>query len=324
MKTRLFAYLDQYKMYSISSQIFEGLTEYALKYSEHEIEEVEEQKGPVGSGRLLADIVGKRAGESEKRFMHDYAYTLFEEKLMSEGRVCVIDDDLTDDVRKTLAEYGFVKVIGKMAFHDVPKISRLAREFNTIGEALAYVSSYGEISSASAELEKEMNASTGNRKKELRKQLKSLANPADLAKSAGLYQDPTYMEKLAYMLDLGYRDSLEVQIMPSSLGYSFSAPLTRENLREPENLLVMKYGRYTEATFALFGVLTQTGESTSLKEHDVEGFDIADQDGGEPQSGGIKLAFRGLNESWTAVEETFTGRLENEFIIDPIAIYREI
>ena len=52
-----FAYLDEYKMYSISSQIFGGLTEYLTDYQATAKEEEEKQSGPLGSGRVMADIL---------------------------------------------------------------------------------------------------------------------------------------------------------------------------------------------------------------------------------------------------------------------------
>ena len=52
-----FIYLDEQKMYSLSSQIFEGITEYVLSESGSENQNSESQKGPVGSGRVLADVI---------------------------------------------------------------------------------------------------------------------------------------------------------------------------------------------------------------------------------------------------------------------------
>ncbi len=57
-----FIYLDEYKMYSISSQIFEGITEYLMNYEESTKEESEEQKGPISSGRVVADILKSESG----------------------------------------------------------------------------------------------------------------------------------------------------------------------------------------------------------------------------------------------------------------------
>ncbi|WP_454047425.1 DUF6414 family protein [Chryseobacterium sp. Marseille-Q8038] len=67
-KIRSFIYLDNYKMYSISSQIFEGLTEYILKSENTNTKEKEEQKGPFFSGRVLADIIEKDTNYTEKNF----------------------------------------------------------------------------------------------------------------------------------------------------------------------------------------------------------------------------------------------------------------
>lgn len=63
-----FIYLDEYKMYSISSQLFEGLTEYILSGEKESITESEQQKGSLGSGRVMGDILVKEKDSSEKRF----------------------------------------------------------------------------------------------------------------------------------------------------------------------------------------------------------------------------------------------------------------
>ena len=50
-------YLDEYKMYSISSQLFGGLTEHVINVERSDDEQDERQGGPFGSGRTLADIL---------------------------------------------------------------------------------------------------------------------------------------------------------------------------------------------------------------------------------------------------------------------------
>ena len=61
-----FIYLDEYKIYSISSQIFEGTTEYLMSYQESTIKREEEQKGPIGSGRTDGDVLKFESGTQEK------------------------------------------------------------------------------------------------------------------------------------------------------------------------------------------------------------------------------------------------------------------
>ena len=64
-----FIYLDEEKMYSLSSQIFEGITEYVLNEHSSENQESENQKGPVGSGKVLADIIISSNKQRKNFFM---------------------------------------------------------------------------------------------------------------------------------------------------------------------------------------------------------------------------------------------------------------
>lgn len=86
-KIKSFIYLDEYKMYSISSQIFEGITESLIDYHGSTTENEETQKGPISSGRIMADILRSESGTQEKKYLHDYSYTLFEERLRDSGKI---------------------------------------------------------------------------------------------------------------------------------------------------------------------------------------------------------------------------------------------
>lgn len=63
-----FIYLDEQKMYSLSSQIFEGITAFVLNESGNEGKDSESQKGPVGSGRTLANVIKSSSKSTEKNF----------------------------------------------------------------------------------------------------------------------------------------------------------------------------------------------------------------------------------------------------------------
>lgn len=65
-KIKSFIYLDEYKMYSISSQIFEGITESLTRFQGSTTEKKEEQKGPIASGQVMADILKFESGTQEK------------------------------------------------------------------------------------------------------------------------------------------------------------------------------------------------------------------------------------------------------------------
>ena len=116
---KTFIYLDEDKMFSISSQIFEGITEYLIDYSNNTNEESEEQKGPVGSGRVMADIIKTEKGFKEKKFLHDYSYKLFEEKLNGLGKVLEINSTNINDQIDQIDKYAFLKITSKAIFNDI-------------------------------------------------------------------------------------------------------------------------------------------------------------------------------------------------------------
>ena len=140
-----FIYLDEYKMYSISSQIFEGITEYLIDYQGATIEEEETQKGPVRSGRIVADILKSESGTQEKKYLHDYSYKLFEDHLKESGKILSLSAENIDENIKQIDNAGFVEVRAKAVFNDMNTLKSTIERFNELGEALAYITNFEEI-----------------------------------------------------------------------------------------------------------------------------------------------------------------------------------
>ena len=304
-----FIYLDEDKMYSLSSQLFEGVTEYVLSESLSEQDKSEEQKGPVGSGRILGDILRSSERKTEKKFLNDYSFAIFEKKLLEEDRVLVIHGAaLIEPFPKNKS---FIKITSKATFNDINSINSTLKNFNTIGKALAHVTNFKQIAALREELEKaKQNPSNKGEKSKLQAQLNSLTNINKLAIDSGLQHDQKLLEDLALLLAYGFQDQLEVQM--NSNGKIFSANLNRSFLRESEDLVIRKYSRQTEVEFTLFGIVTQ------YQREQLE--DIKEND----DHASIKEALMNLVSHLSNLEATFTGRLSNEIIIDPIALYTEI
>ena len=91
----------------------------------------------------------------------------------------------------------------------------------------------------------------------------------------------------------------------------FASILNREFLKENEESLIAKYSRRTEVEFSIVGLLTQCGGEKAMIDSDA------------PEES-IKKASLNITSIISNLEDTFNGRLRNEYIIDPIAIYREI
>lgn len=305
-----FIYLDEEKMYSLSSQLFEGVTEYVLNESISEKGESEEQKGPVGSGRVLGDILRNSERNTEKKFLNDYSYAIFEKKLLDDGLVFVTPD-AEHAVEEDIENMSFIKITSKATFNDINSINETLKNFNKIGKALAHVTNFKEISAVKEQLEKaKQNTKDRNKKSQLQTKFKSLTNINKLATESGLQQDQGFLDDLALLLSYGFQDQLEVQMNLDNR--IFSANLNRSFLRESEDLVIRKYSRQTEVAFTLFGIVTQRQRDKLEELEENEEFDS------------IKEALMNLVSHLSNIESTFTGRLSNEIIVDPIALYTEI
>lgn len=152
-----------------------------------------------------------------------------------------------------------------------------------------------------------------NEKVRVREKAKNLTNIKKLARDQGLNLNDDFLKNLAFILDYAFRDQFVVQ---RHLGpYTFSADCKRDDLRENEHLLVRKYSRLVEKEFVLVGSVTQSSSKTAdYVENGEEKYEFQH----------IKEAVMSLVENLSVIEAEFSGKLENEIIVDPIAIYREI
>jgi hypothetical protein len=311
-----FLYLDEYKMYSISAQLFGGLTESIVEFSKEERSENEKQKGPFGSGNLLADIASEQSGKEEKKFLHDYAYTLFEKKLTEDAKVLDLTDPLPASFPEDIQKFSFVKVTGQSLFTDVPLMAKLFTEFNTLGEALTYITTFSKLADMKEAAEDKIKGvGDRNKKAGLHEQIKSAANIKKLAKEQGLQQDEKFLKNLSYVLTYMMKDDFEVQLSLRSeenTSVFFSSPLKRNCLREQCEAIIRKYGRRCEEPLTLFGMITQgrkKRDKSQVEEGDAEN---------------LRAAILRIVNATASIEETFFARLDEEYLIDPVALFRQL
>ena len=322
---RQFIYLDEYKIYSLYSQIFEGFTDHVVHYSESKTVEEEQQKGPISSGQFLMDLASERIGQQEKRFLHDYTFTLFEEELEAQQKVLRYDSTASEEHFNTLTPGSIIRVKGSAIFNDVKAICDLLKEFNRFGEAITYLltqenrTKLQEIADQKIKEEKDRNT-----RAKIRDELKRLNDTQRLAKEQGLSLDEGLIERLKLVLDYGYSNHFELQIYPFEQRFAypfFSALLKRDCLREDDSLLVKKFSRQAQGEFYLLGIICQCPQTESIGQ--TENPESIGQTG-NPESGHLREAIGNMVSSLKSLEDTFIGRLENEVILDPLAVYRDI
>lgn len=316
-----FIYLDVDKMYSISSQIFEGMTEYILSSTGEKTGEKDQQKGKIGSGRVMADIIEKEKNETEKKFLHDYSYNLFEDELLRNEKVLEISlTNIFDQVTK-IDEYRFVKITSRIAFNDTKLIEDTMSTFNDLGLSVTFLTKGGAMRPSEEEIKQTLDSikDRNERSKTKGKIASSLPNLKKIAAENNLYLNEEYLERLKFMINYGYSGQFEVAV-PFSDGekhYLFSSILKRDMLKENELNIIRKHGRLSEKEFTIFGILTQT---KSVKE-DLQLYQDKNGDEGHV---GMKEAVMNIIFHLSNMESTFSGKLNYEYIIDPIAIYQEI
>lgn len=303
-----FVYLDEYKMYSLSSQLMQGVTDYILKKDSHTETDSEQQNGKFASGRVMGEIIESTSANYEKKFLHDYAYSLFEDRLGELSKLVFVDSTFTrKDVVGCVSHNQILKVKGKAKFVDFVEMVKSMRSMSAISQSLGVVTSNEERTRA-FESVSQINTS---RKAELQSANNFLKELCDVKTFAQASHETFYQKHLADVLEFSFGDTLELAMNFSD--FRVSADLTRENLRESEHSIVKKYSRFTEVEFVLLGVVTQIGDLTPHLESEEITEDHT-----------MREAINISTAALASLENSFSQRSKDEIIIDPIAVYVEL
>lgn len=303
-----FIYLDDYKMYSLSSQLFEGITQYILREDIKEIGEENQQKGRLLNGRFMADMMFQKNANTEMRYLHDFAFNLFEEELYRRSQIYDITNTTTIE---ELRSKGFVKVKGKIVFEDHSKILYTLENFNEVGRAIAALQNR-EIESLIDAARNTIDGTKDREQKNKRMQHLNLAKrqfDEELVKQGMIINEDT-RNNLLKVLRFGYSNIYVVRMVIEGSPTLYTAIINQEYLKESEQILISKFSRLSEKEFSIVGVVTQCGNSKAGIPV-IEGNDL-------------KNATVGIIDKIAGLEEQFNGRSTNECIIDPIAIFTEI
>lgn len=305
-----FIYLDEYKLASLSSQLFEGMTDYVLKSAVDSHTENVTQKGSLLKGSMMGDAITAGNASEEKRYLHDFAYTMFEKELFSRGKIYEVSEDDTLD---TLSTKKIVKISGKAIFDDYQAIIDTLQNFNSIGEALAYCSMISEghdIKSMLTMLPQSTDRNAKVRAKVTQKVIQQKWR--EMLESAGLRLEDEKINSLITLLRFSFRGQLAFRIIQSYSGVVALANLNKTYLRDPMDILIPRFSRKTERELSLVGIVTQSGQKQA------DGLSTI----GDTEK--LKFSVQNVISQLGDMEETFTGRLSNELVIEPIAIYHEI
>jgi len=288
--------------------------------------EEESQKGKIGGGRLMADILEEFTNHTEKKFLHDYSYTIFEDALNESKKVLSLDKETIGLKIDEIENYHFVKVTGQIVFNDSNMLTETLGNFNEFGAAVGYMIMRNEEKQLK-ELEEQISQVKDRNQKAKAKHHLASADMKKLLIDRGLNLEDRFIEKIIYLINHGYKSQFEVQ-MPfpgEDLNCLFSCILNREFLKDDEYRIIRNYSRETEKPFTIFGILTQTSRNLNDQTYlELLKTNIDNENVTKNRETNLKETLLTVISSLTNIDKGFIGRLDYEYIIDPIAIYREI
>lgn len=309
-----FVYLDEYKMYSLSSQLLEGVTDYVIKESKRSDSDVEEQDGPRNSGQKLAEIIETTSADLEKRFLHDYAYTLFEEKLKESGKIISLTaTDNFSDVANDPEGRRFIRLKAKASFLDAIEIMHNMDVLVDIQEAISVVVG----NDARELLIGEIDSLADNSNKKVK--LAHLRAELDKLSKSQIPKDKAANDRLQYkstaaVLNHGYKGRLDLSMDMQDC--RVNADLKRECLKDTEDFVFKTYSRMAEVELVLVGMVTQCREYNEMAD-EAEDFTVS-------HDTGMSEIIRNTTKALQELEAHFHRPPVNQIIVHPIALYLEL
>ncbi|MCH5209804.1 MAG: hypothetical protein J1F01_02465 [Oscillospiraceae bacterium] len=128
MKIRDFIYLDNDLLYSLYSQVFEGVVEAVT-------DSYAAEKTTTDKQRKLDAKVAEASIRVENKILYDHMYNKLEERLQK----CIRDlSDVEDISLEDFRNDFIVKIQGRAIIHDYSRLRDYTENFNKLGEAVAY------------------------------------------------------------------------------------------------------------------------------------------------------------------------------------------
>lgn len=300
MSLKNIVYIDYEKVYSLSSQLFEGIVQSAVEQQESTLSnvdalEVQTQKKSSGTSdtNKLSTVVNP----------HDYHYLKFEKELFARNLIVSISaENFSIDKIKSGT---FIKISCAIDINDYQKLKYTTKNFAELGSAIHFVHKHDDLENIEKLLAEK--STTASEKKSLTDFKRAIMKEIEEVSGKSKIN---FFNNLSTVLNYAYGDELEISQQIEQ--YKFTSFLIRNFLKLSPDMLVKLYSRRTKTPFTVVGIITQS--FVSPKEDDNNERDVVD----------IRGAAWNMNDALANLESTFCIPTENEFFIEPIALYTEI
>lgn len=326
---RDFIYLDVDWLYSLYSQVFEGIAEKIVQSYLDGLQSIDTQKPRPLSGKDLQTGVSEFTSRTENKILYDHMYNQLEAQLAE--AILVPNNISSDNYREKLSSIFMLKVSGSAEIEDYDRLKDLLVDFNTLGEALAYIQTYSDAESLAnlQDVENVIAQTTDrNQKAKLAKKLGRAKNATTLAKERGLHYDENFLKHLNYLIEKFYVNTLEVVLVPESgiQNIAFRGVLNRQWLRIFPTFLRTLYRGYVESNWTMVGQITYLPDRNLPEEIPTPEKSKNDEENGNTTEtdSTFRDAFRNMFLTAMGVEQSFLETKNRvEILVRPLAIYRE-
>jgi hypothetical protein len=324
---RDFIYLDIDKLYSLYSQLFEGVVDQIVQSFAEGDSTGNTQKGPPLSGKSLDSRVAATSVRTENKILYDHMYHRLEQRISAS---LVSGNGLSaENIRGKLGSSFLVKATGSAEIEDYSRMEAFLKKFNEIAEAIAYSAivkiDLGAVKEAEAKIE---GIGDRNKRKVAQEKLKKLSRDKlakDFAASQGLLQDPKMLENMILLISSFHGKAYEVTIVPpDSVGaLAFRGVLDKRWLRVDPDQLNALYGGFAEAEWTIVGHVTHLPAEVMPPVVQTPAAAAGTESFTEAAAPAMRDPYRNMFRASRGFERMFMESNERtEIVVSPIAIYR--
>lgn len=342
-KIKDFIYLDGDKLYSLYSQLNEGLANQIVQSRLKSEEQFKSQAGNPGEGSSNESKFSDLIHSTESKVLHDYMYSTLEDQLKSS----IVDaaDITVDNYQEILKNSFFVKVNGVAEITDYGRLKQIFDNVNEMGKGIAYMQGLNSLGMKVYELKSLVNKTKNKNDKEIfQKLLSNFEKPEELAKEMNLFQDEKQMYFFGYFAELFYLNEIEIMIKKKDINnneINFRGILNKDWLRLKPEALRMLYAGLSNFNFSMVAQITHISSNENNAQSKIHPLVEATNSQSEPktpeevkqvientESANPKDTMRDsllkMARATRDLENSFmTSGAELESVVSPLAIYRE-
>ncbi len=322
---REFIYLDVPKLFSLYSQVFEGLSEKIVEEHINQIITGETQKSLIKQAESDSKTL-EASRRIESGILHDHMYNKLEKEI--ESSIIDASKIKKEEITQEFSKHPIIKISGRAEIEDYRRVNIFFEKFNELGTVIAYASIIGnpELKAKIQILQEKLNSLGKEKRKQFESQINELKDSKKLAEKMGLAQDPTMLNNLKFLGELFNPNGYDVLITPiNSPELHYRGVLDRTWLRIDPQLMRQLFGGQSESPWSMVGTVTHIqGTFTNLIK-ELENIVRETTEKKEAIENPMMLdSYRNMFRQLRIMERMFLeSEIYFETIVSPIAIYRE-